>query len=347
MKNLLSSSMKFNSILPSVFSRFLKADTPSISSLNKKVVSSDKNNIKQSVMLNNLKYLWIGLNQLGAQKLDRIPEPFAVMDEAQSVNDFDQLIKTQTYCMYLYILNLCERLEKKGDDGFLHKRALDIACGPGNLSMQLSQVLNYEKVWGIDLSDKMLNRAQKNTENFPNQFQFLKMNASQLEFEDNFFDLSIFFQSAHHIDSLLDINKIIQETERVTNDNGVIVVGDLCRFRTAQNAERFINTACAPYQQMGLDSLYEDSVNSINAAWTQDELVSAIPPNTKRDWYTFKLWPAAAYCFLVSPGKNDSQAFIRKSELKMEKVLPQNLKSEYNQLLFSARIGEKLRKKIT
>lgn len=299
---------------------------------------------KSNIVADSLKYLWIGLNQIGAQKLARVPEPMSVMNEEQSVNDFDQLVKTQTYCMYLYILNLCERLQR--NDLNHKKRALDIACGPGNLSIQLSQVLNFEKVWGVDLSETMLKRANKNAISIKNQIQFLKMNAARLDFEDGFFDLSVFFQSAHHIDSLGEIEKIIQEAERVTNANGTIVVGDLCRMRTERNAKRFIKIACSHYLELGLPSLYEDSVNSINAAWTQAELISAIPYNTKRDWYAFKLWPVAAYCFLVSPGKNDNNVFLRKGNLNIKTILPQNLKSEYRQLLFSARVGEKLRQKI-
>lgn len=347
MKNLLPSNFNVEthereSLLGRLHASGLNLKLIQKSNANKKNTESSYK--KSGVLIDSLKYLWIGLNQIGPQKLQRVPEPMSVMDEEQSVNDFDQLVKTQTYCMYMYILNLCERLQSKGANH--KKRALDIACGPGNLSIQLSQILNYEKVWGVDLSEKMLKRANKNVQSVKNQIQFLKMNATQLDFEDGFFDLSVFFQSAHHIDSLQEIGNIMQEAERVTNENGTIIVGDLCRMRTEGNAKRFVKTACSHYLELGLKSLYEDSVNSINAAWTQAELISAIPKNTNREWYAFKLWPVSAYCFLVSPGKNDKDAFLRKSGLEMKKIIPQHLKSEYSQLSFSARIGEKLREKI-
>lgn len=296
-------------------------------------------------LIKSLKYLWMGLNQLGSQKLERVPEPIAVMNDEQSVNDFDQLVRTQTYCMYSYLLDLCHRLQKNGIET-KKMRALDIACGPGQLSMKLSEILEYKNVWGIDLSEKMLDRAKENSQNVKNSIRFLKMDASKLEFENDFFDLSVFFQSAHHFDSLYQINMIIQETERVTNPNGAIVIGDLCRLRTKENAKRFVKTACSHYLELGLESLYEDSVNSIHAAWTQEELISTIPLNTKREWFSFKLWPVSAYCFLVSPGKNNSNAFLNDKSFRAEQILPKSLVPEYTQLLFSAKMGEKFRRKI-
>lgn len=347
MKNILTSN--FSEETHDRASLLGKTPSPwSILKLIQRLNSSNKNfksrYKKLSVLFDALNYLWIGLNQIGSQKLQRVPEPMSVMDDEQSVNDFDQLVKTQTYCMYMYILNLCDRLQSI--DCNHKKRALDIACGPGNLSVQLSQILNYEKVWGVDLSEKMLKRANINAQSVKNQVQFLKMNATQLDFEDGFFDLSVFFQSAHHIDSLQEIGNIMHEAERVTKKYGTIIVGDLCRMRTEGNAKRFVKTACSHYLELGLQSLYEDSVNSINAAWTQAELVSAIPQNTNREWYAFKLWPVSAYCFLVSPGKNDKAAFLRKSNLDIKKILPQSLKAEYSQLFLSGQIGEKLREKI-
>lgn len=294
-----------------------------------------------STVVDSLKYVWMGLNQIGPQKLQRTPEPSAVMNSETAVSDFDQLIKTQTASMYMYILNLASRLQRKNEPPL---RALDVACGPGHLAVQLHQVLKYNKVWGVDLAENMLAQAKMNAQEFKNYVQFEKMDVTQLDFENQFFDLCAFFQSAHHLPTLNHVRKTISECERVTNPNGVIIIGDVCRLRTAKNTERFIKTACDSYLRLGLKDLYVDSVNSLNAAWTMDELISAIPENSKRDWYSFKLWPASAYCFLVSPGHNDSEAFKRKSDLDYRQILPPNLIANYRQLLLGTGMGEKFRK---
>ena len=72
-------------------------------------------------------------------------------------------------------------------------RILDIGCGPGFFSIMMAQH-GYE-VTGIDYSDQMLMHARKNAQDtipeIANNIIFRQMDAQNLEFEDNSFDINL------------------------------------------------------------------------------------------------------------------------------------------------------------
>lgn len=69
---------------------------------------------------------------------------------------------------------------------------LEIGCGPGDLTMALSEI--SASVTGIDLSDNMVAIARKR---FP-QFRFEVADAVTMPFEDNTFDVAVSNYTAHH-----------------------------------------------------------------------------------------------------------------------------------------------------
>ncbi len=66
---------------------------------------------------------------------------------------------------------------------------LDLGCGPGFFSILLSQI--GCRVTAIDYSDKMLQEAKANAEKYKTSIDFKKMDAHQLMFQDQSFDLII------------------------------------------------------------------------------------------------------------------------------------------------------------
>ena len=68
-------------------------------------------------------------------------------------------------------------------------RILDIGCGPGFFTINLSK-LGHD-VTGIDISSEMVTVAKENAEEQGLTCDFKVMNANTLEFPDNTFDLII------------------------------------------------------------------------------------------------------------------------------------------------------------
>ena len=92
-------------------------------------------------------------------------------------------------------------------------RALDIGCGAGQLMRRLSP--EFEEVWGVDFSPKMLQAARPVTAGCSN-VRFEEMDAEALAFADGMFDFVVGIAILHHIDPL----KGVREAARVLRPGG-------------------------------------------------------------------------------------------------------------------------------
>lgn len=122
---------------------------------------------------------------------------------------------------YTYIDQVLDNIKRYIDSDFKPVRALDFGCGVGRLVMPLSEVANH--VTGMDISDSMLNEAQKNCEerNIKNVL-FVKSDdtLSQLEGKYDFIHSYIVLQ---HI----PVNRgetIFKNLIQYLDDNGVGVI---------------------------------------------------------------------------------------------------------------------------
>ena len=114
--------------------------------------------------------------------------------------------------------------------------ALEIGCGNGNGTRLINKYFTPKKIIAIDLDEKMIDVAQKR--NKGSNFVFKVMDASKLDFPDNYFDTIFDFGIIHHISNWKDC---IKELRRVLKPNGEIIleevsietftlgIGKLCR----------------------------------------------------------------------------------------------------------------------
>jgi ubiquinone/menaquinone biosynthesis C-methylase UbiE len=94
-------------------------------------------------------------------------------------------------------------------------KSLDVACGTGRLTNSLLQV--SEEVYGIDLSEEVLNIAKQK---YP-QVNFTLGEVVNLPYQDNFFDLVVINGSLHHFFAM---NKTFQEIYRVLKPEGKFII---------------------------------------------------------------------------------------------------------------------------
>jgi len=99
------------------------------------------------------------------------------------------------------------------------KKFLDYCCGEGQISIFLAE--NGVDITGIDISDVSIKIAKENAiaQGLKDKPTFLVMDAENLEFNDNTFDIIICSGVLHH----LDIQKAYSELARVLKDNGEII----------------------------------------------------------------------------------------------------------------------------
>jgi ubiquinone/menaquinone biosynthesis C-methylase UbiE len=100
--------------------------------------------------------------------------------------------------------------------------ALEIGCGNGNGARVIKRNFSPERIIAIDLDEKMIRIAKKR--NRDESISFIAMDASRLDFPDNYFDAVFDFGIIHHIPNWQDC---LQEIYRVLKHNGEVVIEDL------------------------------------------------------------------------------------------------------------------------
>ncbi len=102
------------------------------------------------------------------------------------------------------------------------EKVLDLGCGRGYNACKIAK--NGGIVTGIDVSDVGINAAKQTAikERVEDKTNFLVMNAEELKFDDNYFDIIVGGAILHH----LDLDKVLPELRRVLKDNGKAIFNE-------------------------------------------------------------------------------------------------------------------------
>ena len=101
---------------------------------------------------------------------------------------------------------------------------LDIGCGTGWAVRHISRLAEGKgEFWGVDISGRMIEEARLCSSGNGN-LNFLKADASELPFRDDYFDNILCTNSFHHYP---DPERVIREMERVLKPAGRICILDL------------------------------------------------------------------------------------------------------------------------
>ena len=98
--------------------------------------------------------------------------------------------------------------------------ALDLGCGTGEMMRLILQQNKDKSLYGIDLSEKMLEVAK---EKLGNHVNLILSDSEQLPFSDSFFDVVYCSDSFHHYPAP---DKVLSEVYRVLKPNGIFVMCD-------------------------------------------------------------------------------------------------------------------------
>ncbi|NGX56910.1 MAG: Demethylrebeccamycin-D-glucose O-methyltransferase [Candidatus Anoxychlamydiales bacterium] len=121
------------------------------------------------------------------------------------------------------------------------QKVLDVGCGKGFLLYDLLQIVEGLEVAGIDISKYAIENSKVENENS------LKVcSATNLPFEDNYFDLIISINTLHNL-PCHDLEKALKEIQRVGKKNKYLVV------ESYRNEEEKVNLL---YWQLTCESFY-------------------------------------------------------------------------------------------
>jgi ubiquinone/menaquinone biosynthesis C-methylase UbiE len=101
------------------------------------------------------------------------------------------------------------------------EKVLDVATESGDFILTLMKILKGPNSFvGVDISKK--NWDPKKFENKP--VEFIEMNAENLEFEDNAFDIVSISHSLHHLEN---IDKVLAEMKQVLKPDGYFIIQEM------------------------------------------------------------------------------------------------------------------------
>lgn len=93
-------------------------------------------------------------------------------------------------------------------------KILDVGCNSGKDFIKLLHNRYNLELYGVDLLDNSIEQ---------DNFTFLKCDAGQLPFEDNFFDITISIGTLEHITPIEKLSRLIKEIQRVSRSYCIIV----------------------------------------------------------------------------------------------------------------------------
>ncbi|BBZ43419.1 class I SAM-dependent methyltransferase [Mycobacterium parmense] len=99
------------------------------------------------------------------------------------------------------------------------RKIADIACGTGILSERIAREVQPEELYGVDMSDGMLNQARARTD----RVQWLRGPAEQLPFDDGALDAVVTTSAFHFFDQ----PAALREFHRVLAPGGLVAVSAL------------------------------------------------------------------------------------------------------------------------
>ncbi len=131
------------------------------------------------------------------------------------------------------------------------RKVLDVGTGRGNFMLKLMKTFHNESQFtGIDLKEVSLAFARESITN--DNVIFMAMNAEDLAFEDDTFDVVCISNSLHH---LPDRKLVLQEVKRVLKPDGKLIISEMfCdHLSKKQHSHMWLHHFCAEIdQQLGI-----------------------------------------------------------------------------------------------
>ena len=118
--------------------------------------------------------------------------------------------------------------QKLAAQGFKGGKILDVGCGFGATNLALAQRFPDSDIFGIDLSEPLLelaNRAAAEA-NLSGRVRFEKADVQQIPYPENSFDAALNINMVHLVDQPI---KMLNEIERILIPGGYLYIADLRR----------------------------------------------------------------------------------------------------------------------
>ena len=193
--------------------------------------------------------------------MKRILEP-EVMDSQEEAESYDAMGHGEVD------LAFAERVVELGAS---EGRFLDVGAGPAQIPILLAQRCPQIRIEAVDLSEEMLKIARRRAAEagVSDQIAFRRADAKDLPFPDNAFDGLISNSIVHHVH---DAMKALLEMSRVAKPNALILIRDLIRPETTEEAQAFVEKYAADNTEFQRKMYYESFLAAFTVAEAEQML---------------------------------------------------------------------------
>lgn len=224
-------------------------------------------------MRNELKLAFNFISELIARRYEyaRVPEPDLVMENEESVKEFQQagLVTGNGSSIYLFnLLLLCGAIRPGSV-------VVDLACGPANLLMELARLNPQARFVGVDMSPAMLRCAEELRAKFAvENVQLLQGDITDLSrIREKSADVVMSTLSLHHLPDRRMLETCFREIARIVRTGGSIHLMDFAALKRISTTEYFVferTKGLGPF-------LAQDYHNSLHAAYRIEEFRELLP----------------------------------------------------------------------
>ena len=138
----------------------------------------------------------------------------------KSRNSFDKQASVYDTSDYSKYPRECYTFVMKALAGIEFDKILDLGCGTGAILEQIGDTYNSAELYGVDLSENMIEQAKWRLES---KATLSTGDAENLPFADNTFDLVCCVESFHHYPNP---DKALLEISRILKPNGTLLLCD-------------------------------------------------------------------------------------------------------------------------
>ncbi len=198
--------------------------------------------------------------------MKRIAEP-ELMNEPSQVQAYASADFEQPHSLFIALLLEYFANSLPADDDNATRYALDLGCGPGDISRRFARALPAYQIHGVDGAANMVDMAARlnHESGLHRRIQLFTALINDLSLPQAHYDIIFSNSLLHHLHEADDIWKAVS---RYAQAGTMVFVMDLLRPQTPAQAGELVET----YAADETDILRHDFYHSLCAAYTIDEV---------------------------------------------------------------------------
>ena len=192
--------------------------------------------------------------------------------------------------------SVCNYVTRKYPD-FSPKKIVDLGCTVGHSTLPFAEIFPEAEVHGVDIGEGILRYAHARAEAMGHKVHFSQQDASNLQYEDNSFDLVVSHILLHETSGKA-MPKIFEECYRILKPGGLMIHADLPPFENMD-----------AYTQLILDNeTYYNNEPFWGAMRDMDQISLAEKASFNKDRIFFDTAPMAIMEFAQAAEYNEDMA---------------------------------------